>query len=169
MLHKNILKTVKIMTGFVVFLLIFGGCANKGATKSLPYKGVFKTKKFKFNDTLFLYKAQNYIKMEAYAMGQPAYEIEVENQVCVKDEGCMSKTRFNEEFLHPDYDSDLFIQVLNAQPIYNGKGKKEREAGGFIQILKSKTFHIVYRVSGDNIFFKDIDNKIIIKLTKIKS
>jgi len=148
----------------LVFFL--SGCVQKTISKSEPYTALVKTPKIKFHDTAFVYTGVGYTKLEMYTLGQPTMSIEIANMICM-EQGCLSKSSFNEQFLNKAYPVALLENVLRGEPIYNGYAKR-KTAKGFRQKLKSKALFIDYRVEGRKIYFKDSVNKIKITLTKIK-
>ena len=89
--------------------------------------------------------------MELFVAGQLVQSIEIDSLVCV-DEGCLSNSAFNAEYLDPSYPDDLLLDVLLARPIFE-KASMQITDEGFIQKLKSTQYNITYKIENGNIYF----------------
>jgi len=127
---------------------------------------IIKSPKLKYADLGYIRRNSDEVRVDLFVAGQAVESIEVDGLVCV-NEGCLTKSGFNEEYLHPAYPDDLLKNVLLARPIFE-KASIEETAEGFIQNLKSPEYNIIYKVLNGNIYFKDKKNKFLIKISKIK-
>jgi len=127
---------------------------------------IIKTPKLKFADLGYIRKNLDEVRADLFVAGTLVQSIEINTLVCV-NEGCVSKSSFNEEYLNPAYPNDLMLNVLLAKPIFKKASIKKTE-NGFIQELKSDEYNITYKIDTNKIYFKDKKNKILIKIKKIK-
>ncbi len=86
--------------------------------------------------------------------------------MCV-DEGCMSRSKFNTEFLNKAYPDNLLQNVLLGLPIYKGENRI-RTVDGYEQNIETDDVNILYKVNAKAIYFKDRKNRILIKIKDIK-
>ncbi len=135
---------------------------------SKSYKVTMKTKKFAFSDTGFLVKTSDMLRLNVLAMGNPVLDLKIKNtdDICVGSL-CNTKHGFNQSFLVGEYPDDMIENVLTSKPIFEGKNLKKTK-NGFVQKIETKNYKIKYQISRGNIYFKDKQNKIIIKLKELK-
>ena len=150
----------------ILWVSLFLGCAPKSYTMNESRLIIIKTPKLKFADLGYIRKNLDEVRADLFVAGTLVQSIEINTLVCV-NEGCVSKSSFNEEYLNPAYPNDLMLNVLLAKPIFNKASIKKTE-NGFIQELKSDEYNITYKIENGNIYFKDKKNKILIKIKKIK-
>ncbi len=150
----------------ILWVSLFLGCAPKSYTMNESRLIIIKTPKLKFADLGYIRKNLDEVRADLFVAGNLVQSIEINTLVCV-NEGCVSKSNFNEEYLTPAYPDDLMLNVLLAKPIFNKASIKKTE-NGFIQELKSDEYNITYKIENGNIYFKDKKNKILIKIKKIK-
>ncbi len=150
----------------ILWVSLFLGCAPKSYTMNESRLIIIKTPKLKFADLGYIRKNPDEVRADLFVAGNLVQSIEINTLVCV-NEGCVSKSNFNEEYLNPAYPNDLMLNVLLAKPIFNKASIKKTE-NGFIQELKSDEYNITYKIENGNIYFKDKKNKILIKIKKIK-
>ena len=157
-----------IMKSFILWvsLLLFGGCALKQYALSEPKVIVLKTPKIKFADTGYVRSTDNSVEIELFSAGQAVSSIAIDHLVCVKDEGCMSKSSFNEEYLNRAYPDAIMQHILLGKPIFEAQNLQQKE-GGFEQYIQNESVNIIYRVNAKQIYFKDKHNKILIKIKAI--
>jgi len=136
---------------------------NQSNSKS--YVTTLKTQKFSFSDTGFMKSEDGVIDLQILALGKPLLKLKISDDVCV-DHYCRTKQEFNENYLSPDYPYELINNVLNSQPIFGGENMK-KTTNGFMQRIKSPLYDIKYKISPGSIYFKDMQNKIIIKLREL--
>ncbi|MCH9813898.1 MAG: hypothetical protein K0U47_08155 [Epsilonproteobacteria bacterium] len=141
---------------------------NKIEEISKSYKVTMKTKKFAFSDTGFLVQSKDQIRLNVLAVGKSVLDLKIKksDDICVGSL-CNTKHGFNQSFLSGDYPDDLTEKVLLGKPILSGKNLT-KTATGFIQQIKDKNFNIKYQTAKGSIYFKDGQNKIIIKLKELK-
>lgn len=136
---------------------------NRSNSKS--YVTTLKTQKFSFSDAGFMKLKEGIIDLQILALGKPLLKLKISDDVCV-DHHCRTKQEFNENYLSADYPYDLINNVLTSQPIFGGENMK-RTSNGFMQRIKSPLYDIKYKISPGSIYFKDMQNKIIIKLREL--
>ena len=149
-----------------LFTLIFFGCSLKQLDQKETKIALIKSPKIRYNDIAYLKHNDDTIELQMYNAGVGIGKISIGYMVCIKD-GCITKSRFNKEFLEQHYPDDILKHILLAQPIYNAKNLQKTQQG-FIQRIKTPFSDIVYRVTQKEIFFKDKKNHIIIKLKDVK-
>lgn len=149
----------------LVFILFFSACSIKEyeVTKSKIF--IIKSPLIKFADLGYIRSSAQAIEVELFMAGKSIKKIEINHLVCV-DEGCMSKSGFNEDYLHESYPDEILQNILLGNPIYD-KLNLEKNELGFTQIIKNKKVYIKYKVDSNQIFFKDIKNRIIFKIKEI--
>ena len=157
-----------IQTFFILWasLFVLGGCTAKQYTKNESSLIVIKTPQIKFADLGYIRKNSDEVRVDLFTAGQLMQSIEIDNMVCV-DAGCMSKSSFNADYLHPSYPDELLLDVLLARPIFE-KASMEKTESGFIQRLKSTEYNIIYTIENGDVYFKDKQNGFLIKITKTK-
>jgi len=141
-----------------------GETLSKSNSKS--YVTTFKTKKFAFSDAGFMRQENGVIDLQILALGKPLLKLKISDDVCV-DHHCRTKQEFNENYLSSDYPYDLINHVLTSQPIFGGENMKQT-SNGFMQRIQSPLYNIKYKIAPGSIYFKDMQNKIIIKLRELR-
>ncbi len=156
------IKTLFILWASLIFL---GGCA-KQYTKNESRLIIIKSKQLKYADLGYLRSNADEVRADLFIAGKLVESLQVSTLVCV-NEGCLTKSTFNERYLHPSYPDDLILNVLLGRPIFE-KASFQKTQEGFIQTLKSDEYNIVYKIENGNIFFKDRQNRLMIKISKLK-
>jgi len=155
---------------YILFLTLFVGCAPKvQIERSQSYLVTFKTKKFAYRDTGFLKKADGYLNLQIFAMGNLLMNLTLDkrdDRVCI-NRYCFDKDVFNQTYLSRYYPHDILENILNSRAIFKGKNLKETKRGFIQKIKKSKKYDIKYIVTDKRIFFKDTLNKIIVSLKSL--
>jgi hypothetical protein len=141
-----------------------GETLSKSNSKS--YVTTFKTKKFSFSDAGFMRQENGVIDLQILALGKPLLKLKISDDVCV-DHHCRTKQEFNADYLSSDYPYDLINNVLTSQPIFGGENLK-RTSNGFMQRIQSPLYDIKYKIAPGSIYFKDMQNRIIIKLRELR-
>lgn len=149
-----------------VLLLWFSGCTIKTYETSEPKIITFKTKKLRFNDLGYIRQNGDALQVELFSAGQAVERFEVNHLVCLSD-GCMSKSGFNSDYLNAEYPDDTLQNILLGRNIFDGKAMSETDSG-FEQYLESESYEITYRVTAEEIYFKDKPNKILIRIKAVK-
>jgi hypothetical protein len=135
---------------------------NAGNSKS--YVTTFKTKKFAFSDAGFLKSENGRTDLQIFAVGKPLMKLKIlpSDDICV-NQLCNTKHGFNQSYLSGAYPDNLLENVLHARPIFNSQNLKET-TNGFMQRIRGAQYDIKYKIVPGMIYFKDVKNKIIIKL-----
>lgn len=135
--------------------------------QSKSYKVTMKTKKFAFSDTGFLVQNKKMLRLNVLAAGKPVLDLKIKksDDICVGSL-CNTKEGFNQSFLSGDYPDDLIENVLLGKPIFEGQNLT-KTAAGFVQNLEHKKYKIRYQTAKGSIYFKDSQNKIIMKLKEL--
>lgn len=149
-----------------VLLLWFSGCTIKTYETSEPKIITFKTKKLRFNDLGYIRQNGDALQVELFSAGQAVERFEINHLVCLSD-GCMSKSGFNSDYLNAEYPDDTLQNILLGRNIFDGKAMSETDSG-FEQYLESESYEITYRVTAEEIYFKDKPNKILIRIKAVK-
>ena len=150
----------------LALILFFSACSIKEYKHTQSKIIIIKSPKIKFADVGYVRNLDNAIELELFMAGKSIKKIAINHLICV-DEGCMSKSGFNQAYLHSSYPSELLQNILLAKPIYNSKNLKKTESE-FVQKIKNEEVDIKYKVSSKTIFFKDKKNNIILKLKEIE-
>ena len=150
----------------LVFILFFSACSIKEYEYTKSKLIIIKSPQIKFADLGYIRNTAETIEVELFMAGKSIKKIEINHLVCV-DEGCMSKSGFNEDYMHPSYPDDLLQNILLGMPIYD-KLNLEKTEDGFAQKIKNENVHIKYKVDNKQIFFKDLRNKIILKIKELQ-
>jgi len=152
---------------YFVFLmtLFLSACSMKEYAKSESVIFTLKTAPLKFSDQAYIRHDATSLQVELFSAGVAIEKFEIENMICT-NEGCMSKSSFNEKYLNSAYEADTLQHILLAQPIFEGKNRREL-ANGFIQTLRSRAYDIIYKVENKKIYFKDKKNHILIKIRRL--
>lgn len=147
--------------------LLLGGCAMKDLGQTRACMVVFKTPQWRFADTGFVRKDADTVELEVFEAGQRLMRVQIGDQVCVEDTGCMSKTAFNEAYLNAAYPDDLLYHVLRGEPIHSGIDVRQT-GDGYMQRFRRDAYEIDYTVTYRTIEFNDVQNGIMIKLKEIQ-
>ena len=146
----------------LIFIALFTACSTKNYKKIESKIIIIQSPKLKFADLGYLRSSDTDIQLELFIAGRSIQKIEINHLICV-NEGCMSKSGFNEEYLNAEYPSKLLQNVLLGRAIYGAKERKKTQ-DGFTQNIKTQNVDITYRVTDNTIFFKDRKNRIIFKI-----
>lgn len=151
----------------LIFVLLFSACSTKHYEQTKTKLIVIKSPKLKFADVGYIRNTSDDIELELFSAGQSLQKININHLICVSDSGCMSKSSFNEEYLNASYPDDILQNILLSHVIYNGKNKTLTN-DGFEQYIKDNNVNIIYRTNSKNIYFKDKQNGILLKIKDIK-
>ena len=149
----------------LVALLFLSGCGARPFVKTDAATIILKTPKLKFADTGYVRSNEDLVVLELFSAGQAVGKFEIENMVCVEGEGCMRKSSFNAEYLNANYPDTLMENILRSKPIYDGQNTVHN-AHGFEQNIIDEHVEINYRVTDRQIYFKDRENRVLIKIKK---
>ncbi len=143
-------------------MLFFSACSVKNYEITQTKIIIIKSPKIKFVDLGYLRNSDEKIELELFIAGKCIETITVNHLICT-NEGCMSKSGFNEDYLNEAYPDDILQNILLARPIYSGKDL-QKTADGFEQHVQNQHVDISYRVDSHVTFFKDRKNNIIFKI-----
>ena len=146
----------------VIVTLLFSACSIKNYEQTSSKIIIIKSPKIKFADLGYLRNSDKAIELELFMAGKAIKKIEINHLICV-DEGCMSKAKFNAEYLHNSYPDDTLQNILLGLEIYNAEQKVKTE-DGFEQKIVTKKVDINYKVTASVISFKDRKNRVILKI-----
>ena len=152
-----------LLATFVVF--IFFGCSLKEFNHTESKIIIIKSPMLKFADVGYIRNTDKYVQLELFMAGKSIKKIDINNMICV-DEGCMSKSSFNKEYLNENYPDDFLQNLLLGRPIFNSKNYR-KTYDGFVQNIIDRHVNITYRKTNKSLFFKDRKNKIIFKIKDI--
>ena len=150
----------------IAFTLFFSACSIKNYEQTQSKILIIKSPKIKFADLGYVRNTNKAIELELFVAGKSIKKIAINHLICV-DDGCMSKSGFNEEYLHHSYPSDILQNILLSKPIYDGKNLIKTQTG-FIQNIENEDVNIKYKVDADTTFLKDRKNNIIFKIKDTK-
>ena len=145
--------------------LLLTACSFKNYEHTDSKIIIIKSPQLKFADLGYIRNSNDSIELELFVAGNSVKKIAINYLVCV-DEGCMSRSRFNAEYLNKAYPDTLLQNILLGREIYHGEHKIKTE-DGFIQKISTQSVEILYRVTLHEIFFKDKKNRIIFKIKDI--
>ena len=150
----------------LLFLLVFTGCSVKNYEVTKTKLIIIKSSKIKFADIGYIRNTNKEIEVELFIAGNPIEKITINTFICVSA-GCMSKSGFNEGYLHKSYPTEILQNILLGNVIYNAKNKVQTK-DGFEQTIKTDEVNIKYRVDSKTIYFKDKTNNILFKIKDIQ-
>ena len=150
----------------LVFLLLFTGCSVKNYQQTQSKIIIIKSPLIKFADLGYIRNTNNSVNLELFIAGQRIQNIEINHLICV-DDGCMTKSGFNADYLNSHYPDNILQNILLSRPIFGSKNKLKID-DGFEQRIVNENVEIIYRVTSKVIYFKDKKNRIIIKIKSVK-
>lgn len=145
----------------LALVLFFSACSVKEYKHTQSKIIIIISPKIKFADLGYIRNDADAIELELFIAGKSIKKISINHLICV-DEGCMSRSGFNDEYLNHSYPSDLLQNILLAKPIYDYENLVKTD-NGFVQNIKNQDVDIKYRVDDETTFFKDTQNNIIFK------
>jgi len=157
----------------MIFLLLwsflFIGCNTKEYHKQESVFILFKTPSFKYADLGFLYMADKRLTAELYGSGQALFSLKItEDDICMSQLQCMSKTNFNETVLSSHYPDGLLENVFRGQGIFESENLLKRRNGFTQKMVKKEKYNIEYSVFNKQVLFRDRMNNIMIKIKRIE-
>ena len=150
----------------LLFIIFFSACSIKNYEHTDTKIVIIKSPKIKFSDIGYVRHTSDAIELELFIAGHVFQKIHINHLICM-NEGCMSKSSFNEDYLNNSYPTTLLQNIILGHKIYGGKNLL-KTSDGFNQVIKNNDVNIKYRVNSQEIFFKDRKNHIIIKMKDIK-
>lgn len=149
-----------------ILLIGFSGCSVKTYKTNETKIITFKTPKLRFNDLGYIRSSENQLQVDLFSAGQAVGRFEIGMLICLT-EGCMSKSAFNEGYLSAAYPDDTMQNILLGQEIFGGRDLIENDMG-FGQYIRNEKYDITYRVTAEEIYFKDKVNSILIRIRSVK-
>jgi len=149
----------------VVVVMLFSACSIKNYEHTSTKIVTIKSPKIKFSDIGYVRHTKDAIELELFVAGHVFKRIHINRLICL-DEGCMSKSSFNAEYLSAAYPSSLLQNIILGKKIYDGQNSLKQE-DGFIQRIKNSDVNIKYIVNSKEIYFKDRQNHILIKIKEV--
>jgi hypothetical protein len=151
---------------WVSLTLLFSGCSVKEYAPSKGKLITIKSNALKFSDVGYVRPSKSGVEVELFSAGQLVEQFRIEDDICTR-EGCLSRKAFNRRYLHVNYPEEIIGEIFRGEPIFNRAGF-EKTATGFKQVVAADEYNIIYKVSQDSIYFKDITNSILIKIREIE-
>jgi len=151
-----------VMVSLIGFFIL--GCAPKTYTLNESRFILIKSPLLKYADLGYIRANEDEVRADLFVVGNLVESIEISTLVCV-NAGCLTKARFNREYLSASYPNDLLLNVLLGRPIFEKASLKLTDMG-FRQELKSPDYNIIYKVENGDISFKDSHNRLKIKILK---
>ena len=146
----------------VLLALLLSACSLKNYEHTESKVVIIKTPKLKFSDLAYIKHTDSAVALELFITGKLVQKISIDYLICV-NEGCMSKSSFNSEYLNAEYPDEILQNIILGLPIYERKNLI-KNVDGFTQNIKTKNVDISYSVSSKQIYFKDKKNRIIFKI-----
>ena len=140
---------MKYLFGFLAIVLLFGGCTTKTPTKTQSALVTISTPSMKYNDLGFIKSYNDSVGLEIYSFGKALIDLRVyENKICSSTFKCMSSQQFVQEYIHPSYPKSFFNNIINFKELDDMNG-------------------ISYQYEKENnLYYRDKENKILIKIVK---
>jgi hypothetical protein len=161
MTRRLILEMIRGFLGAVLCACLMVGCASKPTiTKSDPKIILIKTPKIRYYDLGFIKRHDSGVVLQMYASGRAVLEMEITPSSICMNRLCLSKSRFNTDFLSPYYPDDLLEQVLTGSDIFQGRGAQWTHESVMQTIHQSHQYAIVYTRTNMSIRFHDSLNRI---------
>ncbi|QOY52339.1 hypothetical protein [Candidatus Sulfurimonas baltica] len=145
-----------------IFILFFSACSVKNYDVTQTKIIIIKSPKIKFSDLGYIRNSDKSIELELFIAGKAVDKISVNHLICTND-GCMSKSGFNKDYLNYSYPEETLQNILLAREIYGGKNIV-KTADGFEQNIQDVHVDIEYKVGLHVVFFRDRKNNIIFKI-----
>lgn len=147
-----------------LILLFFSGCAvKKTITTSEPYLITIKNKQIALSDTGFINRGKEYANVQIFSAGSVLFNLEMMGNYICLDGRCLDKPGFNQYFFQAEHYPELMNDIVSRHPIYDGKNVRQT-SDGFEQELDVLESHLVYKIEGANLTFRDTKNGILIRL-----
>lgn len=152
----------------LLMLLFLSGCATKQEiTSSETYVITIKNKQIALSDTGFINQGKDYTNVQIFSAGSVLFNLEIMgNNICL-DGRCLDKLAFNQQFFQEEHYAGLMQEIIAKQPIYEKKNLKQT-SNGFEQELELSNSHLVYKVEGSNLTFRDTKNGIVLRLKQLQ-
>ncbi len=125
----------------------------------------FKTPSVGYADAGFLYRYQDFIKLQMYANANPVVSLKISKEsICMSFFECMSKEEFNKRVLSGYYPQDILEDIIMQRALFDGKDIVKKRNGFTQKISKDGSYDIRYEVLNGAAIFHDTINNITIKV-----
>jgi len=161
-----VMKYIRLFFSLWISAFYLTSCAPKSYSKNESRFILIKSPLLKYADLGYIRSNKDEVRADLFVAGNLVQSIEISHLICV-NEGCLTKSAFNEGYLSKAYPDDLLLDILQGHPIFNQASLQVTEIG-FRQELKSPDYNIVYKVENGDVSFKDTLNKLKIKILKTK-
>ena len=152
---------------FFVATLFLSGCVEPQPKKTQSALIVWKSPSIRYADMGFISDSGRQLQAEIYGSGSALMRLKIDgNSICMSRFKCMSKERFNREFLSAHYPGDTLENIFRGKPIFSGDALIKKSNGFTQKIKKPQAYQIEYSVLNNQTVFRDTINQIIIKVTK---
>ena len=163
------MQGVSLMKIFFYFTLVLGlfalsGCATKKEiSQSESYLISVKNKQIALSDTGFINQGKAYTNVQIFSMGNVLFNLEVmPDEICL-DGRCLDPLAFNGYFFQSEHYVSLMQDIITKMPIYSAQNL-QKTSSGFEQEIELEKSHIIYKVEGQNVLFRDTKQGIMIRL-----
>jgi len=154
---------------YIILSLFFIGCAKKTTIfKQQSTMIVWKSQNFRYSDMGFISDNGDTLKIEIYQSGSAIMNLMIDaHRICMSRFKCLSKKSFNRTQLSEYYPDKLIENIFRGRYIFNGKNLQQQSNGFSQNIYLKNRYDIHYSLRNNKIIFRDIINKIIIKIIKL--
>jgi hypothetical protein len=148
-----------------LFLFFLGGCTAPTIKDQKSLFMTFKTPSIGYADAGFLYKYQDFIKLQMYANGNPVVSLKISKEnICMSFFECMSKEEFNKQVLSGYYPKNTLEDIIMKRAIFSEEHMVKKRNGFTQNITKNGHYDITYKVLNGVAIFHDTINNITIKV-----
>lgn len=154
---------IVLHVAFLISLFLSGCATKKEISSSETYIITIKNKQIALSDTGFINQGKDYTNVQIFSAGSVLFNLEMMGSNICLDGRCMDKLAFNQQFFQEEHYAGLMQEIIAKQPIYEKKNLKQTNTG-FEQELEFSNSHLVYKVEGQNLTFRDTKNGILLRL-----
>ncbi|MBN2767589.1 MAG: hypothetical protein JXQ68_00655 [Campylobacterales bacterium] len=148
-----------------LFLFFLVGCTSPAIKDQKTIFMTFKAPSVGYADTGFLYKYQDFIKLQMYANANPVVSLKISKEsICMSFFECMSKEEFNKQVLSNYYPKDILEDIIMQRELFNGEHMIKKRNGFTQNIAKEGRYDIRYEVLNGASIFHDTINNITIRV-----
>jgi hypothetical protein len=154
----------KLLHVSLLALLFLSGCAFKQEiSSSETYVITIKNKQVALSDTGFINQGNDYTNVQIFTAGSVLFNLEIMgNTICLEGR-CLDKLSFNQQFFQDEHYAELMQEIIAKKPIYEGQNLRQTSSG-FEQDIERPNSHLIYKIEGSNLTFRDTKNGILIRL-----
>lgn len=148
---------------FLLALFLSGCAVKKDISTSETAMITIKNKQIALSDTGFINRGNDYTNVQIFSAGSVLFNLEITGSNICLDGRCLDKLSFNQQFLYEEHYAELMQDIIAKKPIYEGKNL-QKTSSGFEQELELANSHLIYKVEGANLTFRDTKNSIFMRL-----